>query len=76
MADLRIPPPSVPAGAQRPGAAQPVRPQAARAAQQAFFQAAAGREPAYHKAAAPTAQPTDAAPQRPMRPGSFVDIKV
>jgi hypothetical protein len=53
-----------------------VRPQAARAAQQAFFQAAAGREPAYHKAAAPTAQPTDAAPQRPMRPGSFVDIKV
>jgi hypothetical protein len=50
-----------------------------RAAQQAFFQAAAG-EPVRPAPAAQPAQPaaktaeTDA--QRPMRPGSLLDIKV
>jgi hypothetical protein len=70
VADIRIPPLSTP----------PVRtpaPQAARSAQQAFFQAAMGREQTPPPAAAPAPKPTtEVAPQRPMRPGSLLDIKV
>jgi hypothetical protein len=77
VADIRVPRQNL-----TPAPAAPVRP-AVRAAQQAFFKAAAG-EPvrpaptarAAQPSAQPAAQPADADPQRPMRPGSFLDIKV
>ncbi|OYX34666.1 MAG: hypothetical protein B7Y99_05040 [Caulobacterales bacterium 32-69-10] len=77
MADIRIPRQSL-----TPTPA-PVRP-AVRAAQQAFFQAAAAGEqvgaartaPPPQSAAPSAAKPAEADPQRPMRPGSLLDIKV
>ena len=87
MADLRIPPPSTPP-AQRPAAS--ARTEAVRTAQQAFFQSALGRQPAAPQTPEPSPAPAKAqaqlavratptvedAPQRLLRPGSFVDIKV
>ena len=74
MADIRVPRQNL-----TPAPAAPVRP-AVRAAQQAFFQAAAaGDQLRPAPIAQPSAQPAKAAeadPQRPMRPGSLLDIKV
>jgi hypothetical protein len=75
VADFRIPPrlPTGPLPAPGAGA----RPEQARAAQAAFFQAARGLP-----APAPTAEPpkpaaaAPAPPDRPLRPGSLLDIKV
>lgn len=79
MADLRIT-----GGAAAP--VQPQRPEAVRAAQRAFFQAAlqgvqpVAPTPAQTTRPAATVQPQAAAPsaepQRYLRPGSLVDIKV
>jgi hypothetical protein len=83
MADLRIPgsTPPVPRGPTAP-----VRTDTARAAQRAFFQAALGQSQATPQAspagpkppvaAAPAVQQTAPDPQRPLRPGSLLDIKV
>lgn len=75
MADIRVPRQNL-----TPVTTTPVRP-AVRAAQQAFFQAAAAGEPprsapAAPQAAQPAAKPAEPDPQRPMRPGSLLDIKV
>lgn len=75
MADIRVPRQNL-----TPVQPQPVRP-AVRAAQAAFFQAAAAATAPARPAPAPTAaQPAaktaEPDPQRPMRPGSLLDIKV
>ncbi len=79
MADMRIPPsrltPTVPSQS-------PARAEALKTAQRAFFQAAMNEAPApaAAKPAAPAAPaaaaPASEAPQRYLRPGSRVDIKV
>lgn len=80
MADLRI-------TGGVPAPVQPQRPEGVRAAQRAFFQAALqGVQPAAPTRAAPTARPAAtvqpqttapaAEPQRYLRPGSLLDIKV
>ena len=74
MADLRIPPASVPVARTQPLA----RVDATTAAQRAFFQAALNNEtfaPA-PKPATVRAEPAAASPQRLLRPGSLLDIKV
>lgn len=75
MADLRIPSLPVPRPSAAP--ANPAASEAVRAAQQAFFQTALGQiqasAPAARAAPATTAEP---GPQRPLRPGSLLDIKV
>jgi hypothetical protein len=78
MADMRIPASrtTTPVPAQSPGKAE-----ALRAAQRAFFNAALDQTPAAatpkpQAASAAAAAPTSDAPQRYLRPGSRVDIKV
>lgn len=86
MADLRNPLGSPPLPAARPVA--PARSEAVRAAQRAFFEAALGQPSTPAAApsvtAAPAAPPPRTAmrvdpqspPERILRPGSLVDIKV
>lgn len=82
MADMKIPSGGSQLPAVRP--ANPARTEALRAAQKAFFDAAMNQAPA--PAVQPKAQPATAAlapaaasadqPQRFLRPGSRLDIKV
>jgi hypothetical protein len=76
MADLRIPPQSLPVVPRTSTA--PARVDAARAAQQAFFRTALEAQssaPAPPRPVAPEAEPAAPA-QRLPRPGSLLDIKV
>lgn len=75
MADMKIPPGgSTPA--IRPAGA-PARSEAARLAQRAFFEAALRGEAAKPQPQPSAARPADSSQlQRPLRPGSLLDIKV
>jgi len=76
MADLRVPPNAltpIPAGRPPAGA----RAERLREAQRAFFQAALDQAPQAPQAAeTKPAEAKPAEPQRYLRPGSLVDIKV
>ena len=78
MAELRIPPANFSAPVRAP--AQAPRVDAARAASRAFFQTAVTSEAApAQRPAAPAVRPAQSPtidPQRPLRPGSLVDVKV
>lgn len=84
MADMKIPRPTLPATVARPMSG--ARAEAIRSAQKAFFQAATTetqasarpeQKPAKARPAAPAVAPvTEGQPQRYLRPGSRLDIKV